>query len=165
MFSFVVKFEFLRANDTQAFEYDSLLDALTVAKNTNVSDSRAPRNAMSDGDFNEKFFELITQGVVFAGARSIEFPDGDIRIHLTKIDQLTKRETPLYKEVGLINVLPMIPHQNGHNTVTYIEGKSKKQHTFYAPTRSEALAFMRSFGDENNYELVKTNFHYDESEV
>lgn len=79
---FTVKFINLTENTIEfQGDYDSLMDALNVCKNTNLSSSYH-RPAMSNEKFNECLLELLITGFVYTGTITEEFADGEIMIDL-----------------------------------------------------------------------------------
>lgn len=80
--TYTVKFINLTENTIEfEGEYESLMDALVVCKNTNMS-NHYHRPAMSDEKFNESLLELLITGFVYTGTITEVFPNGEIMIDL-----------------------------------------------------------------------------------
>jgi hypothetical protein len=102
---FIVKFMSLREHTVQDFEYESLLDALTVVKETNLGSDRTHIPAMTTEAFNEKLLELLLLGSAYGGPKSPEYPEGEYVIRLIRREDNSGLETVVY------NALPMPPRE------------------------------------------------------
>lgn len=81
---YVVKFLHLQEQTVIENRYESLFDALKVAKETNIAPDRLHQEAMSDTQFNEELILLLDTGFVYTGTKSEAFPDGDMMIQLLR---------------------------------------------------------------------------------
>lgn len=95
---YIVKFFFLSSSRNEEHKYDSLFDAIKVAKETNIGDCGMFKPAMTDWEFNKQFWTLLTSGFIYTGKKSEEFPEGDIMVMLLQGDECEKRkgETPVF---------------------------------------------------------------------
>lgn len=82
---FRIKFLDLAERVSEVFEYSHLMDALQVAKDTQLSD-RTHKPAMSDELFDNELGNLITSGFVYAGKKTFEYPEGNFMIMLHRVD-------------------------------------------------------------------------------
>lgn len=95
--TYVVKFLHLEERTKDEFEYAHLMDALKVAKETNLASmaSRIHSAALSDKQFDELLMTLLTSGFVYTGRRTEQYPDGNMMVYLLKRDDNLK-DTPVY---------------------------------------------------------------------
>lgn len=157
MFTYRVKVTFLfQGNHAQLVgDYESLFDAISVVKNTKLHENVVSRSALSDEAFNEKFFELLTNGYTYTGNKSSDYPDGNIVVHLVKVDPVYNEEMAVYGDKTMYNVLPAIPQQQSKFLVHYRDENDKRK-TADFKTRSEAMAFIKA----KERDLISTNFPY-----
>lgn len=100
MTMFTVKFINLTENTIEfQGDYDSLMDALRVCKETNMS-SHYHRPAMSNEKFNECLLELLITGMVYTGTITEEFPDGEIMIDLHRDGAPVYSALPMPREAA-----------------------------------------------------------------
>ena len=114
---FRVKFLDLTERISEVFEYTHLMDALKVAKDTQLSD-RTHKPAMSDELFDNELGNLITSGFVYAGEKTSEYPDGVLMITLHKVDDWGV-EVPVHPALPMprqLMELPKIPIQHNHSS-------------------------------------------------
>jgi hypothetical protein len=97
--TFVVKFFNLSEATKEEFEYSDLLSALRVAKETEFNN----QPILSDKRFEDELIILLTQGFVYAGPKSSQFPEGEIVIMLVRRDE-TNKESFIYG----VNVVPFV---------------------------------------------------------
>lgn len=96
---YVVKFTNLAENTRDEFAYEHLYEALSVAKNTQLSD-RLHYPALNDDQFDSQLLQLLTTGIVYGGMSTENYPDGEWLISLYRRDG-NGTETVVY------NALPM----------------------------------------------------------
>jgi hypothetical protein len=98
---FIVKFYNLTENTVSSFEYEHLFEALAVAKNTDISDSRINVPAMSNDKFDSELFTLLTSGFIYCGDRTPEHPDGEYMVGLVKRDFENGDERVVYSALPM----------------------------------------------------------------
>lgn len=157
-FVYRVKITFLYQGNTSHVmgEYNALFDAISVAKGMDIDEHiSVSRPALTNEQFNEKFFELLTNGYTYTGNKSPTYPDGNVVIHLVKVDPVYNEEMAVYGDKPMYNVLPAIPQQQSQFIVYYRDESSRRQSMSFG-TKSEAVAFIKAHYDS----VISTNFQY-----
>jgi hypothetical protein len=85
--SYQVRIHFLGQRDkgVEEWNYDSLFDAIKVAKESNIGSDRSFKPAFSDTAFNECFSIMLKHGFAHAGTKSPDYPHGNVIVFLLKM--------------------------------------------------------------------------------
>lgn len=137
---YTVKFINLTENTIEfQGDYDSLMDALNVCKNTNLSSSYH-RPAMSNEKFNECLLELLITGFVYTGTITEEFPNGEIMIDLHRDGVPVYSALPMPREAADIIMVD-------HKTNPVEEVLAKKPRLIQELFTKQAQANLRDMGE------------------
>lgn len=117
---FRVTFCHLSEQTKDEFEYEHLMDALKVAKETQLSD-RLHSPAISDEVFDEQLGFLITTGFIYAGRKTPEHPDGDVMVMLQRVSDNghvlpVHPAIPMPRQLMEENNVAFIPLQHNHSS-------------------------------------------------
>jgi len=118
---FRVKFINMVEQTKDEFDYDNLWDALKVCKETNIGPDRIHSESMTNEQFDEELLILLTQGFIYVGPKTNQYPEGYIMLMLLSVaEDGTSAERPVYSALPMPftasrDSLPeraFLPHQN-----------------------------------------------------
>jgi hypothetical protein len=141
-----VKFISLQEQTIDKYDYESLFDAIRVAKETNIGPDRLYTEAIPDDKFNEEFLSLLTLGFIYVGPKTEKYPEGNTMIQLVKVNE-REEEFPVYSNVfHMPGALPVDKHSSvpDQREEPFIQCKKSYSYKYTPPVDNSQVPEMRT---------------------